>query len=184
MTALIATPLRPVNPLDAAPTPGPLDELAAIRLRRMLIEFFGPFPTLDAHLALLDRQGAWYATKALGAWSSQLPDAFFGVARHVVRTQLPGPAPTPDIEAWLAAGRPGHDQELAGAWDKVRSHRYPGPPEGPIVDRAASTPAAVARVDEIVSGWPADHFGGFVYAYASIECVLETRQIVFPPIDG
>lgn len=34
----------------------------------------GEFPTLDAHLDLLDARGGWYAERALGAWASRHPE--------------------------------------------------------------------------------------------------------------
>jgi hypothetical protein len=37
--------------------------------------------------------------------------------RHVVRTQSTDDAPDPDVEGWLAAGRPDHDEHLAICWD-------------------------------------------------------------------
>ena len=42
-----------------------------------------------------------------------------GLVRHVVRTQSDGPAPDPDVEGWLRAGRPSHDRELGDAYEAM-----------------------------------------------------------------
>ncbi|HEX2904511.1 MAG TPA: hypothetical protein VHO01_13740, partial [Jatrophihabitans sp.] len=89
-----------------APAAAALDDLARARIRRTLAARFGDLPTLTAHVELLDTRGAWYAARAMHAWPTHQGDSFFGVVRHVVRTQLAGPPSAPDLEAWLAAGRP------------------------------------------------------------------------------
>ena len=101
----------------------PADQVSLMRLRRVLDLVFGEIPLLEFHLELLDSRGVLYATHAAGSWENDLPEMFFGVVRHVIRTQCDGPSPDPDVEGWLAAGRP-EDQRLAGAWDLLNLGRY------------------------------------------------------------
>lgn len=169
-------------PVGDPPPPGPLDGFAQARLRRLLVGHLGAFPTLDAHVALLDRRGAWYAERALGAWDTSKPDSFFGLVRHVVRTQLPGPAPQPDVEGWLAAGRPS-DAFLATTWDTLNAHRYPTARRVPATARTVSSPVT-DELDAILTAWPADHLDRFAFAYAALENVLERRHVILPPIDA
>lgn len=174
--------LAHLTPIGDPPEAGPLDELSRARVRRLLAGFFGEFPTLDAHLALMDTRGAWYAERALGAWSASQPDAFFGVVRHVVRTQMPGPVPTPDVEGWLAAGRP-DAVDLAPLWDELNTHRYSTARRAPADPRRGSKDGVTA-FDDIVRGWPGGCLDRFVLAYASLEQVLERRAMVLPPIES
>lgn len=169
------------QPVGKPPAAAPLDEVSRARLRRILIEQFGEFPTLDLHLALLDSRGAWYAELAIGSWSADHPDGFFGLVRHVVRTQIPGPPPDPDLEAWLMAGRP-TDPMLAGYWSTLRHFLPASRDVAESARRAAQPTPAVQRVDEILDSWPADLFDRFYHAYAKIENVLMRRTIVIPPI--
>jgi hypothetical protein len=175
----------PLRPAAEVPPPGPVDEFTALRLRRSVLAFFGDVPAIERHLALLDARGAWYATRAMGAWNPQQPGAFFGLVRHVVRTQFPGPAPDPDVEGWVAAGRPA-DTDVAAAWDLIRDRRYSLPASDPAPARPPGVGAeGVLRMDQIVTDWPAEHFDAFVFSYAAIEQVLERRARThpLPPID-
>ena len=172
----------PLQPGSSSPAAGPLDALSRVRLRRALAGYLGEFPTLDAHLDLLDTRGAWYAEKALGAWSAEHPDGFFGLVRHVVRTQLDGPPPEPDIEAWLAAGRPA-DEVLASTWDTMLAFRYPPSHRPETTGRRAADPA-VTCVDDIVAAWPTGQLDGFLRAYGALEQILERRHFMVPPIDA
>jgi hypothetical protein len=169
-------------PGSAAPAARPLDELSRVRLRRVLAGWLGECPTLDAHLALLDTRGAWYAEKAMGAWSADVPDSFFGLVRHVVRTQLDGPPPQPDIEGWLAAGRPA-DPQLAHAFDLLHSGRY-APARRPAITTRPATSPGTEHLDAVILGWPTGEFAGFVNAYAKLERVMERRHVTLPPIDA
>lgn len=166
--------------LGRPPAAAPLDQITRARLRRLLVSFFGEFATLDRHLDLVDARGAWYAEAALGAWSPEQPDGFFGLVRHVVRTQLDGPAPAPDIEGWLRAGVPAGDEELVGRWRHIRLLHpdHQREPEHPRVEITA----AIAATDEVVASWPAEHWGAFVLAYVKLERVLTRRAITLPPI--
>lgn len=171
-----------LQPGSASPAAGPLDALSRARLRRVLAGYLGEFPTLDAHLDLLDTRGAWYAEKALGAWSAEHPDSFFGLVRHVVRTQLDGSPPAPDIEAWLAAGRPA-DDVVAPTWDTMLAFRYPRS-HRPVTTERRTADAAVTRVDDIVADWPTGQLDGFLRAYGALEQILERRHFMVPPIDA
>jgi hypothetical protein len=174
-----------LRPLSDPPVGAPLDDLSRARIRRLLAGVFGEFPTLDAHVALLDDRGAWYAEIALADWSLDRPDGFFGLIRHVVRTQLPGPAPSPDIETWLAAGHPA-DRFLGPLWDRLRACRYDaGSPNLPPVELRspdADQDPAVAALDRILRDWPGDELDRFVHAYTALERVLDRRGIVLPLI--
>jgi hypothetical protein len=165
-----------------APAAGPVDEMTAARLRRDIETYFGDVPGVEHHLALLDARGAWYALRAMGAWDPAQPLTFFGLVRHVVRTMLPGPAPDPDVESWLEAGRP-QVPDLAAAWDRIRACRT-GHAELSATDalvRPTKVSDPVARMDAIVAAWPADLFDDFVLAYASVERILE-RRAEHPPL--
>lgn len=170
------------QPVGEPPAAATLDEISRARLRRILLDQFGDFPTLDLHLTLLDSRGAWYAERAVGSWSTNHPDAFFGLVRHVVRTQLPGPPPDPDLEAWVVAGCP-TDPVLAEYWSTLRHFLPAGRDVAESAVRPPEPEAAVQRVDEILASWPADLVDGFCHAYAKIENVLMRRTIVIPPID-
>jgi hypothetical protein len=167
--------------LTDAPAAGPVDEVTRARLRRLLAGWLGEFGTLDLHLDLLDARSAWYAEAALGAWTKNQPDSFFGVVRHVVRTQFPGPLPDPDLEGWLAAGVP-DDSLLSTRWEELNVLRYQPSYRVEARPRAAARAPSVARVDEIVRSWPEEHFDGFTLAYARLEQVLDRRGIVLPPV--
>lgn len=58
------------QPVGKPPAAAPLVEVSRARLRRILVDQFGEFPTLDLHLALLDTRWAWYAELAIGSWSA------------------------------------------------------------------------------------------------------------------
>lgn len=173
-----------LRPTAEVPLPGPVDEFTALRLRRSVLAFFGEVAAIEHHLALLDARGAWYATRAMGAWNPQQPGAFFGLVRHVVRTQMGGPAPDPDVEGWVAAGLP-DDTRLAAAWDLIRERRYSLAASEPAEGRPGVVAEAVLRMDQIVTDWPAEQFDAFVFSYAAIEQVLERRARAnpLPPID-
>jgi hypothetical protein len=159
------------------PAAEPVDELELARLRRTLVNRFGEFNLLDLHLAMLDARGAWYAAAAAECWSPALRHEFFGLVRHVVRTQMPGPAPDPDVETWLAAGRP-KDSHLATAWDLVAAesaHQF-------IAKRGGKPSAAVRRLDHYLMKWPAADLATFAQAYARFEAVLVTHHVTLPPI--
>ena len=140
------------------------------------------FAALDLHLGLLDARGAWNAERALGAWTKTYPDSFFGLVRHVVRTQLAGPVPDPDLEGWLAAGLP-DDALLELRWRTLNGLRYPAGRCVKASPRAAEPAVSVSRFDGVVLTWPEDLFDGFVLAYAKLEQVLERRSLVLPPVD-
>lgn len=168
----------PQNIRDAIPAAAPLDEFTRARTRLLLVNYFGEFATLDAHLDLLDTRGAWYAERALGAWSARLPEAFFGVIRHVVRTQMDGPPPNPDVEGWAAAGRPADRQRLARFWDLITSlPGFPVPAATP--DRAAGS----HPLDTVLLYWPEDELdGSFLLPYVKLELTLARRALALPPI--
>lgn len=159
-----------------------MDEVTRVRLRRLLVGYLGEFATLDLHLDLLDARGAWYAEASLAAWTRSNPGAFFGLVRHVVRTQLGGPAPVPDIEGWLAAGVPSGDL-LAQRWNTLNTLRYPRPRWLPATPRTQTgVPASVTHLDAVIGAWPEDLFDEFVLAYAKVTQVLERRRVPLPPI--
>ena len=161
---------------------GPPDQLSLRRLRQLAVAYFGEVRALDEHLALLDARGVLYAEWAMGTWSTERPGSFFGLVRHVVRTQFDGPAPDPDVEGWQAAGRP-NDPELGAIWDWLREERYDTQvlhAMAPIAPRSGGVPASVARMDTIVESWPSDHFDDFVFSYVQIARVLERRELVMP----
>jgi hypothetical protein len=169
------------------PATGPVDEFTRAHLRHLIEDRFGHFATLDLHLDLLDARGAWYAERALDSWSPSLPDSFFGLVNHVVRTQIPGPNPAPDLRSWLAAGRPGHDEFLTHHWDTFNRlaaiGRFAGPnsPRG-SVDVDPETLEAARAVDSILTGWPREHLVEFELAYLKLPITLARRQITLPPI--
>lgn len=155
------------------------DEIAIARLRRVVAIQFGDVPLLDAHLSLLDSRGVLYATHVAEHWSDQTVEFFFGIVRHVVRSQCDGPAPDPDVEGWLATGRP-EDPTLGFAWDTINAVRYPTSTR-PATTRSAATEPAIARMDEIVADWP-DHITTFARTYCQLEAFIELRGITIPPI--
>lgn len=179
MRSALSTGLQPHG---TAPAAGPLDDLARARIRRQLADRFGDLPALSAHVSLLDARGAWYAARAMTAWPAHAGDAFFGVIRHVVRTQLPGPPPDPDLESWLASGRPA-DPGLAGAWDELNALRYPPGRRLQPRHRDPRVSDTVIALDDTLRRWPAGQFDAFTMAYAKLEYVLERREITLPPID-
>ena len=165
-----------VATIGHAPLAGPLDPLTLRRLRHAIATRLGEIVSLDAHLDLIDTRGAWYAWHAVNAWEPDQGEALFGLVRHVVRTQLAGPPPAPDVEGWLTGGRP-RDRELAGAWDQVLEARWPS--AGSIVGRQAGKGHPL---DVVVTRWPAGQFAGFVHAYATLEATLECHAITIPPV--
>ena len=156
------------------------DEVSIARLRRVLAHHFGEVPLLEAHLALLDARGVLYATHAAASRSDQNSETFFGLVRHVVRTQSDEPAPDPDVEGWLAAGRPSRDRELGEAWDLLNVSRYTTAPL-PATPRPSSVDPAIERFDEILRKWPA-HPATFATTYCRLDWVIEARGIVLPSI--
>lgn len=139
------------------PSAGPLDQLSRGRLRRLLVDYFGE-------------------------WDREHPDSFFGLVRHVVRTQLGGPVPAPDIEGWLAGGQP-DDPALADVWQQMLVFRYL-PWLRPAAAPRQETNAGLEMVDAIVAGWPEDQLDGFLRGYGALENILERRLIVLPPVDA
>ena len=103
---------------------------------------------------------------------------FFGVVRHVIRTQCDGPSPDPDVEGWLAAGRP-EDQRLAGAWDLLNLGRY-GARTLPATPRTGSPDPGIFALDEVLRRWP--HLPTFVNSYARVERFVEDSSITLPPL--
>jgi hypothetical protein len=168
------------QPADVLGVKAAADEVAMVRLRRVLAHHFGEVPLLEAHLALLDSRGVLYATHAAESWSDQGPETFFGLVRHVVRTQSNGPAPDPDVEGWLRGGRPTHDRGLGEAWDLLNLSRYTTDPLPPT-PRLAQVDPTLERFDQILRDWPA-HPATFATSYCRLEWVLEARGIVLPPI--
>ena len=186
VTRLRSVPTSAAQPVEdgflgEAPAPGLVDEVTRTRLRRVMVGFFGEFPTLDLHLGLLDARGAWYAEAALAAWSPQAPDAFFGLVHHVVRSQIPGPAPAPDIERWLEVGAPQGDPLLAERWHALRDARDPRHDDEQPMPRATAD-AQIAATDAVVAAWPAELWDRFVLAYVKVEHALASRAIELPPI--
>ena len=169
------------------PTAAPVDEFTRARLRHLIADRFGDFETLDLHLDLLDARGTWYAERAMDAWPATQGESFFGVVNHVVATQIPGPAPTPNIEAWLEAGRPTHDRCLAEIWDEANGLARSGGFDVPAHDRgsdpvSADVVAAAQTLDRVLDGWPAEHVVGFLRTYINLKIVLRRRNIVLPPV--
>lgn len=169
-----------VTALLTRPAYGPVDELTSARLRRVCAEVFGSRPCLHAHLKLLDARGAWYAERAITVWRATHPDAFFGLVRHVVSSQFDGPRPDPDVETWLAAGRPS-DRLLWPAYDLIATARYGR--ASIATPRTGEPEGAVGLVDDAIRTWPEGHLASFVSAYGRIEPWLERHAIVLPPID-
>ncbi len=178
-------PCGPVGAvIGSAPEAGPVDELAAARLRRAIATHLGAVPNLDAHLALLDARGAWYAIHAVAGWDPAQGEAFFGLVRHAVRTLMGGPVPAPDIEGWLAAGPPA-DPRTAGTWIEVLQARFPSLHVGSLPNPAIARPVGdVHHVDVIVENWPAGGLPGFIHAYATVEATLDEHGLTLPPIDA
>ena len=158
------------------------DQVSITRLRRVLRDHFDEIPLLEAHLALLDSRGVLYATHAAANWAQSNPDTFFGLVRHVVRTQSDDAPPDPDVEGWLAAGRPSNDQRLGDAWDLINVSRYSTDPL-PATPRPTMTSPEVERFDEVLRQWPA-HVATFATAYWRVEWAIEARGIELPPITG
>jgi hypothetical protein len=160
---------------------GPADEIAIARLRRVLATHFGHVPYLDAHLALLDRRGVTYASHIAADWQGPSADMLFGVVRHVVRTQCVGPTPQPDIEGWLAAGRP--DQaDLGSAWDLLHLCRY-GHDQPHPQPRPAAADEPITALDAVIRSWPGP-LGTFATAYARVERFIEQHGVQLPPINA
>ena len=153
------------------------DEMSLARLRRAIGVHLGDVPLLDAHLALLDSRGVLYATHAIRNWSDLHPEAFFGLVRHVIRTQCEGPAPNPDVEGWLAAGRP-VDDELGLAWDLLNVVRY-GNDALPTTLRPALVAPEIEAFDELLSAWDV---GAFADAYCKMELFISLRGVSLPAL--
>lgn len=164
------------------PPAGPVDCVTVRRLRRAIGDHLGEVPNLDAHLGLLDARGAWYGWHTVAAWDPAQGEAFFGLIRHAVRTLFPGPAPAPDIEGWLAGGRPSR-AALAGTWTRVLEARYPGRTVGSLPFPITVRPAGVHHhVDMIVAGWPELGLDGFIHSYATLEATVDVHGITLPDI--
>lgn len=157
------------------------DEVSIMRLRRVLDRTFGEIPNLEHHLALLDSRGVLYATHAVSCWENDRPEMFFGVVRHVIRTQCDGPPPSPDVEGWLTAGRPDDAQHphLALKWDLLNLARY-GRQALPAVPRSAEPDPGVSGMDAILDQWP--DLPAFVTAYARVERFIDSAAITLPPL--
>lgn len=155
------------------------DEVAITRLRRVLAVHLGEIPQLDAHLALLDSRGVLYAAHAAENWSDLTASTFFGLVRHVIRTQCEGPVPDPDVEGWLAAGRPA-DRDLGDAWDLLNLARYTADPPAPT-PRPAGVAPAIEQFDSMLRSWPA-HMSTFAGTYCRLEWFIERNAIAIPPI--
>lgn len=153
------------------------DEMSLARLRRAIGDHLGDVPLLDAHLALLDSRGVLYATHAIENWSDLHPAEFFGMVRHVIRTQCDGPAPDPDVEGWLAAGRP-EDERLGLSWDLLNVVRY-GNDALPATPRPALVAPAIEAFDELLRTWDV---GAFADAYCKMELFLSLRGVTLPPL--
>ena len=153
------------------------DEISRARLRRTLVQHFGEADSLDAHLALMDSRGVLSATHALEIWSALAPQTFFGLVRHVIRTQCEGPVPDPDVEGWLAAGRP-DDDELALTWDLLNLTRY-GDEALPARSRPAHVDSAIELFDALLRDWDVCVFAD---AYCKVELFIRLRGVTLPPI--
>jgi hypothetical protein len=157
---------------------GPADQVSLMRLRRVLADRFDEIPLLEHHLDLLDSRGVLYATHTAGIWENELPEIFFGVVRHVVRTQCQGPAPEPDVEGWLATGRP-REENLGAIWDQLHLGRY-GTPAGSAVARGDAPDPGVARLDDVLRRWP--HIPTFITTYARVEHFIDAAGVTLPPL--
>jgi hypothetical protein len=174
------------NLLATIPTAGPVDPFTRARLRSLLAEHFDSTPAIDRHLDLLDTRGAWYAERAMTSWPHNQPDSFFGVVHYVVRAQLPGPAPQPDLDAWLIAGRPA-DPRLASRWNTIRALAIQGGSRVPDLDRGSagcdSGAIAVAeRLDDLLADWPDELLERFLLAYVKLPIVLRRKRFTLPPV--
>lgn len=146
----------------------------------MLRDAFGDIPGLESHLGLLDARGVLYATHGAANFSSESPLMLFGVVRHVVRTQSTHEPPDPDVEGWLAAGRPQLDPDLQKAWDVLNLCRYGRDPiEAPPRPEPAS--AAIRHLDTILLHWPGG-LSNFGTTYGRIEQYIESNGITLPPL--
>lgn len=180
----VPDPAGPTGVLDVTgvpPAAGPVDAFTRIRVGRIVAAHLVPSPVMDAHLDLIDARGAWYAEPAAPVWDPDRCDEFFGLVRHVVRTQLPGPDPDPDVETWLAAGRPS-DPRLGAAWDLINTARYAPEDRAPARPRTDTPSPGVARVDAIVTGWPPEHLDRFATAYGTVERVMDLGIVTLPPV--
>lgn len=157
------------------------DEVSIMRLRRVLDQTFGTIPDLEHHLSLLDSRGVLYATHAVSCWENDRPEMFFGVVRHVIRTQCDGPPPSPDIEGWLAAGRPDEitDPHRALKWDLINLARY-GRQALPAVPRSTDPDPAVSTMDDILDQW--SDLPAFVTTYARVERFIDSAGITLPAL--
>ncbi len=157
------------------------DQVALARLRRTLVTQFGPIPAMGSHLDLLDARGVTYATQVAPVWTEGPAVMLFGVVRHVVRTQCAGGVPAPDVEGWIAAGRPA-DPDLGAAWETVALARYDVLPTAHATRRGSLDPQ-VARLDDVLGRWPGP-IATFAAVYGHLERVIETGKITLPPIDA
>lgn len=180
--------LTPLEVLDAdlaaeLAQAGPVDAFTKARLRVMLTEALGPMQALDLHLDLLDVRGAWYAERAFTSWTRTQPDSFFGLVQWVVATQMPGPAPQPDVYSWLGAGRP-TDLRLAQLWDSAFSLCAQLDPEfdSRLPERGPDTDAIAARLEAHLAAWPDELLETLLLAYVKLPLVLRRKRFVVPPI--
>lgn len=164
------------------PDAGPLDEFTRARLTAIARGYFGDLDTLPHHIALLDARGAWYAEQVITEWPEKLPDSFFGVVAHVIATQLPDPAPQPDLDTWLAAGCP-DDPVLAARWEQVRGLRSLDGTPRPIFTRPHGDLEPTVRfLDHAIETWPEEHWANFLLAYVKVPFSMARRGFVLPPI--
>lgn len=169
-----------IQPHDVLGPKVPADDLALMRLRRVLDRHFGEIDLLDAHLGLMDARGVLYATSAAENWSHQTPATFFGLVRHVVRTQSDDEVPDPDAEGWLAAGRPEGHEVLDIAWDTLNITRYSNDPL-PQAPRPAVVDPSIERFDQMLLDWPGG-IGTFASAYCRLEWFIEARGVTLPAL--
>lgn len=167
---------------DVAEVPdyAPLDPFTRSRIRGQLIDRFGKFSTLDLHLDLLDRRGAWYLERVMGAWPADVsPDGLFAVAHNVVRTQMAGPAPSPDLDAWILADRPSSPL-LAAIWEFTDSRIRPTLDDAEVVRNQADTSAAAAEVTSLLARLDDAERDIFLTVYVVLGAAVRERPL--PPI--
>ncbi|MDO9494308.1 MAG: hypothetical protein Q7J48_01270 [Nocardioides sp.] len=177
-------PDRSVQDADQPPAAAALDEVLRMRMTVLAEQYLGDTPALDAHLALLDTRGAWYAERILTHWNTAQPDAFWGLVNYYVRTHLTEPdqlaAPAIlDLPAWVAAGPPPAGR-LRRRWEEV-ADRIPAQVLDRLTDqRGRPSREQVETIDTLVDEWPEEHWIRFLHAYAVVEAVLADFDITLP----